>query len=77
MNTIKRPRKRPRVKSYNLRTLWWVLRREAALHIFFPNVQHVGAYSPARGYVASWPSWKVIKRSERWIAAEPWRRYTP
>jgi len=30
MNTIKRPRKRPRDTSVNFRTLWWLVAYEAA-----------------------------------------------
>lgn len=30
MNTIRRPRKRPRVTSSNLRAFWWLVAREAS-----------------------------------------------
>jgi hypothetical protein len=33
VNTVHRPRGRPRVRSVNLRAFWWVLQREAALRI--------------------------------------------
>lgn len=32
-NTIRKPRKRPRVKSSNFRTLGWLIRREAMFRI--------------------------------------------
>jgi hypothetical protein len=32
-NTIRRPRKRPRLKSYSFRTLGWLIRREAMWNI--------------------------------------------
>jgi hypothetical protein len=38
MNSIRRPRKRPRKNSVNFDALWWVLVREAALRVLRPNV---------------------------------------
>lgn len=37
MNSIQRPRRRPRVRSMSWAALWWVIRREAALHILYPG----------------------------------------
>jgi hypothetical protein len=37
MNTIKRARLRPRRKSVNFRSLWWVVVREASLRVLFPS----------------------------------------
>lgn len=65
MNTIRRPRRRPRVRSVNFRTLWWLLKREAALCIMqpararFPNTvirqQLAGADTfRLRGWVAGY-----------------------
>jgi len=33
VNTIRKPRKRPRDKSISFRTFWWVLQREAFMRI--------------------------------------------
>lgn len=33
MNSIRQPRRRPRVTSVNFRTLWWLVRCEAAYHV--------------------------------------------
>lgn len=33
MNSIRRPRRRPRVTSVNFRTLWWLVAFEAAYQI--------------------------------------------
>lgn len=37
MAPIARPRLRPRKRSVNFRPLWWVVTREAALHVLFPE----------------------------------------
>lgn len=37
-NTIRRPRKRPRKRSSNFRSLWWLVRQEAAFQILWGDV---------------------------------------
>lgn len=36
MNSINGPRRHPRRRSFNLRTFFWVLQREAALRVLYP-----------------------------------------
>jgi len=37
MNSIKRPRRRPRVRSVSFHTFGWLLVREAYMRVFFPE----------------------------------------
>jgi hypothetical protein len=77
MNTIHRRRQRPRDRSVNFRSLWWVVLREAALRIAYPA--SLGAASEPQARVAC-----TVKRSAlvrevcgAIIAARPERRYWP
>jgi len=76
MNTIRRPRKRPRVKSVNFRTLWWLLVREAYWSIAsLPQLPAFGAR--LRRNLAKRPTWWVRRRAEEFLALWPTRRFRP
>lgn len=50
-NTIRRPRRRPRVKSVNFRALWWLVHREVCflvLHHRTAQYQGLGARASVR-----------------------------
>ncbi|OLC20191.1 MAG: hypothetical protein AUH33_04160 [Chloroflexi bacterium 13_1_40CM_68_21] len=77
MNSIRRPRARPRVLSYSFRTLAWVLTREAALNVLVPEE----AFSNHRRY---WQRWmlrhgtdRVRAKAENYIAWTPRLRFYP
>ena len=76
MNTIRRPRKRPRKRSVNLRTLGWLLIREAYTCITFRA--SAPAHSFTRRYIAEA---HTTAQLDRWAAElirrEPSRRYYP
>lgn len=48
MNSIRRARRRPRVRSANFRALEWLLTREAALHVLYPRYLGTDAEVKAR-----------------------------
>lgn len=75
-NTIRRPRKRPRVRSCSFRTLGWLIRREAAWNIARGSEDELGArYSRRIFAMRTTPS---IERSARlWIRHFPQLRYYP
>jgi len=54
MNTIRLPRKRPRVTSTNWRTFAWLVHREACLHIVYPHDGRPGELAAARAWAYRW-----------------------
>lgn len=77
MNSIRRPRRRPRVRSVNFRTLWWVLAREAAFAVCYQD----GLGEPWelywRRHLARMSTDRVRRYAEHVIAVDPPRRFIP
>jgi len=76
VNTIRRPRKRPRVKSCNFRTLGWLIRKVASWQVAGFDMP------PWRGVErADWwatiPNDRTDRLARWWIEREPDRRYYP
>ena len=76
MNSIRRPRKRPRVRSVSFQTFGWVLIREAALCIGVGRGLHGAAFG-GRDYLAHLPPRHVMLRAERILRFNEARRYYP
>lgn len=76
MNSIKRPRKRPRVRSVNFRVLWWLIAREAAWSILWPGAGP--ARRPeARHWLVTAGTGYLRRFCERFLREHPQRRYYP
>jgi hypothetical protein len=75
-NTVRQPRKRPRVKSCNFTTLGWLIRREAA---FVIEVRYSSADAPSwrRRWWATLSTQAVERRARAMLALDPPRRYYP
>lgn len=73
-NTLRRPRRRPRARSVSFRTLWWVLVREACLHLAvadaFPDV----SVYEWRRYLARCRTDRVRRIAARLLASLAWLR---
>ena len=61
MNTIRRPRRRPRVDSLNFRTCWWLIAYEAAYQVLRHSWSlHNTSALTRSDFVALWPkSWRA------------------
>lgn len=77
MNTIKRPRRRPRVDSVNFRALGWLVTREAALRVIAPYAIGGPNESTARADLVSVPTETIQRRVRRWLNFRPDRRISP
>jgi len=77
MNSIRRPRRRPRVQSVNFRTLWWVLLREAVLRVAYPSSIGAASEGSARNSCSSSDSARIRWLGEHILLARPERRYFP
>ncbi len=77
MNTIRRPRKRPREKSSNFRTFWWVLAREAFLRI--TEIAHPNGFTELhrRQALCDRPTSWVVAVGRSFIRSNPGRRFRP
>lgn len=72
-----RRRSRPRKRSFNLRRLRYVLVREAAFRIFYPNgTTHPNAVHYKHQFVIT-PTDKVVAHASTLLALHPERRYWP
>jgi hypothetical protein len=56
VNTIRKPRKRPRKNSVNFDTFWWLLAHEAAYRVLFNHVKPGGFERDARASLCSVPT---------------------
>lgn len=75
-NTIRKPRKRPRVKSCSFLALGWLIRHEAAFRILNPNPPGWAE----RGSRARWSrieTQDIERTAQRLIKQFPKRRYYP
>jgi len=77
MNSIRRPRGRPRTDSVNFSTFFWVLRREAVLRVVFRT--HVGSRFElhARREAARGTTDHAMRAAWRVIDYTPSRRFFP
>jgi len=74
MNSIRRPRRRPRKLSVNFRTLWWVIQREAFIRIWFPMGMSHGNRR-RRKWLCSCSSTFLTRQAQLLLADQPSRRY--
>lgn len=76
MNTIRRPRKRPRKSSASFKTLGWLLVREAYLRIFYRRgpLEFSG---PALREIAATRGDALRRHADYVIRIYPERRYYP
>jgi len=70
-------RKRPRVKSYRLRGLWWVVFREAAMHIYWPGGLSASGERQARALLAATHADDIRRHIKHWLRVKPARRVWP
>lgn len=77
MNSIRRPRRRPRVDSMNFRTFFWVLLREAALRIAYPSSLGAISERAARVECSDRSSTRIASVCTAVIKQQPHRRYFP
>lgn len=75
-NTIRRPRSRPRVESCNFRSLWWLVRMEAALRIRYPRAVESETDDRCSQLVLEAPSTRWA-RAYRVLELNDARRYYP
>lgn len=71
MNTIRRPRKRPRKKSANFRALWWVLTREAVVTLVLSWGDMWSREQQWRRYLAGCSTHRVRAIGARYLQAGP------
>ena len=76
MNSIRRPRNRPRVKSVNFRSLWWLVTLEAAFNIRWPDLPAEQA-AHLRETLAGAHTNEVRQRAELVLHFNEARRYYP
>jgi len=76
MNSIRRPRRRPRARSVSFKTFGWLLVREAFLRIKLGNQAQWAPPWLLYDLVAT-PSNVLVKRAERILRLNAARRYSP
>lgn len=77
MNSIRRPRRRPRIGSVNFRTLWWVLTREAVLRIAYPLSLGAPTERQARQACSGNDTQRVAQFGREIIKLKPERQWWP
>ena len=70
-NSIRRPRGRPRRRSVNFRTLWWLCRMEALWSVWPARGAWGTLYPRHRAGLLAW-----VQASGRWAWASRWRYLT-
>lgn len=75
-NTIRRPRKRPRVRSCSFRTLGWLIRREAAYRIY-RKCYVATPRAKLREWVCSVETTQLQRGVLVLLREDPTRRYYP
>jgi len=76
VNSIRRPRRRPRVRSCNFRSLWWLVAREAAWVVVTGS--YVGTFAAGSRRLFALPSTdQVVRRAWREIERYPGSAYYP
>lgn len=76
MNSIRRPRNRPRVKSVNFRSFWWLVRRQAALQIIAGPLSNLVSDAFTRWVLHHRPD-ALRDRVARTLRDKPERRIYP
>jgi len=77
MNSIRRPRRRPRGQSVNFRSLWWVVLREAALRVCYRSSIGTAADVQARLACSGRESARIAQIAWAIIRERPERRFFP
>lgn len=75
MNTLRKPRKRPRVDSVSFRTFGWLLEREAAYQMLFAPALTRELERSFRSLLCSLPGPTLRKRVGRRLGFRPDRRW--
>jgi len=75
MNSIRRPRRRPRVDSVNFRVFEWVLLRESVLRLLWPSYEEWGGQRQARQWLAKKARNQVLAIGADFLSRYPERRY--
>jgi len=75
-NTIRKGRKRPRVRSCSFRTLGWLIRREAAIRILLPVAADL-PHTHARAWILGLDWREVTALAAKRLRFNPERRYHP
>jgi hypothetical protein len=74
VNTIRRARRRPRVRSFNLRALWWLLTREAQYQVLYGHLGREANFE-CRTLVALSQSTRLSAQCARVLRLDPRRRF--
>lgn len=77
MNTIRKARRRPRVRSVNFKTLGWLIRREAAWRILRHFTGATEISGGARADFVQLTTRAADRAARRRLAADPVARYYP
>jgi hypothetical protein len=77
MNSIRRPRRRPRIGSVNFKSLWWVLTREAVIRVAYPAVMNTPSEDRARATCVGHETADIRRLGEAILRARPERREWP
>ena len=75
MNSIRRPRLRPRARSVNFRSFAWLVQREAALHVIHPAIFDAAGERKSRGKINRWRTAAVTRLVRNLLALYPERRW--
>ncbi len=76
MNSIRRPRSRPRVQSCNFHSLWWLVTREACWQILCRHASYTDTPWTRRAF-AQGQTFYVRALAERCLYHHPERRLIP
>lgn len=74
MNSLRKPRKRPRKNSVNFDTLWWLLAHEAAVYVLFNHSAGGPFDRAARAQLCSVPTAALRRRVQLRLNWRPDRR---
>lgn len=77
MNSIRRPRSRPRVDSVSFASLWWVLVREAFVRALDLPLSRYATDGRWRRHIAKLDTDEVRWRLEHFLVRHPERRIVP
>ena len=78
MNSITRPRRRPRKQSVNFRSIYWLVRMEAAVEIYYGGWMNTWDPHFRRILINSGPrAWACVIRRARASLAANARRFAP
>jgi len=71
VNSIRRPRRRPRRDSVSYRTFAWVLIREAFLTAVLPPDEHPRVQHEWRAYLVTCSTQRLVTRMRRYLERHP------